>query len=86
MMDDERYKRDYNSVREECLCRGGDNCGIPTPDTEIYPLKTPRPVAIYPPKTPTHIMIQRKCEPDKYLECPLFVFIKRTSCTMHNRW
>ena len=82
MMDDERYKKQYNNARDDCLCRGGDNCGIPTPDTAIY-IKGLR-LSKSPPRIPPPVI--RECLPDRYLRCPLFVFIKKIPCNIHNRW
>jgi hypothetical protein len=65
MMDDERNRRTFNQARQACLCRGGTNCGIPIPDTTLYP-----------PHHKTPVMIQRTCLPDEPYSCPLWVFVK----------
>ncbi len=78
MMDDERYRREYNNVRDVCLCRDRSI------SQKVYD-KTDRSISqeVY---DSCKTVIGRDCKPDKYLECPLFVFIKKVSCTMHNRW
>lgn len=70
MMDNERHKNEYNELRKECLCRNR----ILSKKAHEHDACTLRPYS----RTLSGIaIIGKDCKPDKYLECPLFMFVKK---------
>ncbi len=68
MMDNERYKMEYNSVRETCLCKKEDKCSI-----KIEGIKSSIRIA-FGMKHPE--LVLGDCIKDNYSTCPLFTMIK----------